>query len=99
MNPRLERIYDTVSRIPEGRVASYGQVARETGLPRRARLVARALGRLPEGSFVPWQRVLRADGRIAFDTDDPRHELQAELLRAEGVTVVGGRVDLRRHGW
>ena len=49
MNPRFERIYETVSSIPEGRVCSYGRVAAEAGLPRRARLVATALRRLPRG--------------------------------------------------
>lgn len=99
MSPRFEPIYDTITRIPEGQVASYGQVASECGLPRRARLVARALAGLPEGSFVPWQRVVRADGHIAFAGEDPRHELQVELLRAEGVSVEEGRIDLRRYGW
>ena len=50
------RIWETVELIPPGRVASYGQVAEEAGLPGRARLVGRVLSLLPEGSPVPWHR-------------------------------------------
>lgn len=99
MSSRFEPIYDTVACVPAGRVASYGQVAQETGLPRRARLVGRALRNLPEGSWIPWQRVLRSDGRLAFADDDPRHALQRSLLEQEGVEVTRGRVDLKRFGW
>lgn len=99
MNARFDRIYETVSCVPAGCVASYGQVAEEAGLPRRARLVGTALHRLPDESWIPWQRVLRADGRLAFPLDDPRHQLQRSLLEAEGVEVNRGRVDLERFGW
>ncbi|MGB5209640.1 MAG: MGMT family protein, partial [Gammaproteobacteria bacterium] len=48
------RIVRTVCRIPAGSVATYGQVAREAGLGRRARLVGQALRHLPAGADVPW---------------------------------------------
>jgi methylated-DNA-protein-cysteine methyltransferase related protein len=96
---RLMEILDVVLQIPEGKVASYGQVALAAGWPGRARLVGKALRDLPDNSHVPWQRVLRADGRVAFPSGDDRHELQVELLRTEGVELRNGRVDLRRFGW
>ena len=92
------RVYDAVLAIPEGSVASYGEVARRAGMEGRARLVGRALRELPEGSVVPWQRVLRASGHLAFPSGDERHRLQIELLRGEGVCIEGGRVDMRRYG-
>lgn len=94
-----ERVREVIRAIPPGRVASYGLVAREAGLGRRARFVGRVLSRLPKGSDVPWHRVLRADGRVAFAPGSDHHRRQLAKLAREGVTVAGGRVDLGRHGW
>ena len=96
----LRRIYDTVSRIPKGRVATYGQVAEVAGLPRRARLVGRALRELDEDSDVPWHRVVNAKGTISLRVDLLDHEgLQEELLRREGVDFEGRAIRLERYGW
>ena len=59
------RIHKTVSRIPRGRVATYGQIARLAGLRGQARLVGYAMHALPAGTRVPWQRVVNARGAIA----------------------------------
>lgn len=94
------RIYDVVSRIPRGRVANYGQVAALAGLPRQARLVGYALNVLPPDSDVPWHRVVNAQGRISVRGDGLGHEeLQAQLLRREGVRFVGGAIPLERYRW
>lgn len=96
----LRRIYDTVSRIPKGRVATYGQVAEVAGLPRRARLVGRALRELDEDSAVPWHRVVNARGTISLRGDLLDHEgLQEQLLRREGVGFHGHAISLERYGW
>ncbi len=96
----LERIYDVVSRIPKGRVATYGQVAEIAGLPRRARLVGRALRELDDARDVPWHRVVNAKGMISLRGDLLDHEgLQEELLRREGVDFAGRAVPLARFGW
>jgi methylated-DNA-protein-cysteine methyltransferase-like protein len=97
MNVR-ELILETVMRIPEGRVATYGQVAAAAGLPGRARLVGRALKGLGEDSLVPWHRVLGAGGRISIPSDGAAG-LQRGLLEDEGVTFRAERVDLARHRW
>ncbi len=88
----LQKIWDTVSGIPRGRVASYGQVARMAGLPGRARLVGHALKQLPKGSEVPWHRVINASGRISFPPGSPAWERQYQRLLDEGVPFQGGRV-------
>jgi methylated-DNA-protein-cysteine methyltransferase-like protein len=94
------RIYAVVSRIPRGRVATYGQVAALAGLPRHARLVGYALNVLPAASAVPWHRVLNAKGRVSLRSNGLGHdELQAHLLRREGVRFTGGVVDLARFAW
>lgn len=97
-SPRYQAIYSTVRRIPRGRVASYGQVAAEAGLPNAARQVGYALHALPFGSTVPWHRVVNAQGAISLRN---HHALtQHMLLRREGVRFDSkGRVELARFRW
>jgi len=87
-----------IAAIPAGCVCSYGEVAARAGLPGRARLVGRVLGEAGAGT-LPWQRVLRSDGRIAFPPGSREFREQVRRLAAEGVLVRGGRVELARHGW
>jgi methylated-DNA-protein-cysteine methyltransferase-like protein len=95
----FERVYSIVEQIPQGRVATYGQVAALLGIPRGARAVGWALRALPASrqTAVPWHRVIGAGGRIS-----PRAGsgplLQRRRLRSEGVRFRSGRVDLERHG-
>ncbi len=79
------RIYRIVNRIPPGKVATYGQVATLAGMPGHARQVGYALHSLPEGSEVPWQRVINVKGRISLRSDPSAAYLQRALLEAEGV--------------
>ncbi|MGH9442689.1 MAG: MGMT family protein [Thermoanaerobaculia bacterium] len=96
-----DRISRIVARIPRGRVATYGQVARLAGLPGQARLVGYALHALPEGSRVPWHRVVNARGSISPRTSGSGHDvLQRILLRREGVRLgKDGRVALAVFRW
>jgi methylated-DNA-protein-cysteine methyltransferase-like protein len=94
------RLYSVVSRIPRGRVATYGQVAALAGLPRHARLVGYSLSRLPPDSGVPWHRVVNAKGQVSLRANGLGHdELQVHLLRREGVRMKDGAIDLDRHQW
>ena len=94
------RIWQVVAEIPEGRVCTYGDVARRAGLGRSARQVGQALKRLPAGSKIPWHRVVNAQGRISFPTDSPAHDRQRRLLEAEGIEFsVKGRINLQRQHW
>lgn len=98
------RVYEVVRRIPPGRVATYGGVAREAGLPGRARQVGYALAALGPangGDDVPWHRVINARGEVSARTGGSAFEqLQRTLLEAEGVVFdPRGRVDLERYGW
>ncbi len=80
-------------------MATYGQVAREAGLPRRWRLVGAVLGSLHADSHLPWHRVLNAKGEISARPGSGPRE-QARRLRREGVAVdPRGRVSLARYGW
>ena len=91
-------ILRTIRSIPEGCVASYGELATRAGLPGRARLIGRILGEMPDAR-LPWHRVLRSDGRVAFPPGSRSFREQVRRLAGEGVLVVRGRVDLLRHGW
>ena len=92
-------IRKVIAAIPRGRVASYGEIAARAGLPRRARLVGRVLREAGDTVKLPWHRVLRSDGRIAFPPGSrPFREQRARLID-EGVDVKAGRIDLLRYGW
>jgi methylated-DNA-protein-cysteine methyltransferase related protein len=88
-----------VTRIPHGRVSTYGRVAEAAGVPRGARQVGYALAALePERDDVPWHRVINADGRISRRADPDAGNLQRRLLETEGVLFdESGRVDLGRY--
>ena len=90
-----DKILAAIRAIPRGEVAGYGEVARRAGLPGRARMVARILSENADPK-LPWHRVLRSDGRIAFPAGSRGWREQARRLRAEGVTVQNGRVRGRR---
>lgn len=97
---RWQLFYDIIARIPAGRVATYGQIARLAGLPRHARQVGYALAALPaERDDAPWQRVINARGEVSPRAHGGVHRAQQAFLEAEGVVFVGGRVDLRQFQW
>jgi methylated-DNA-protein-cysteine methyltransferase-like protein len=97
------RIYAVIARVPRGRVATYGQIAGEAGLPGQARMVGYALSALPEGSRVPWHRIVNAAGRISLRSGSdhrPMDRIQRYLLEREGVRFGGGGViPLARYRW
>lgn len=95
-DPRRLAILAAVRAIPAGTVAGYGQVARRAGLPGRARWVARVLAESDQPD-LPWHRVLRSDGRIAFAPGSAGFVEQRRRLLAEGVVVAeDGRTALAR---
>lgn len=100
MHERNAIIYATVCQIPCGRVASYGQIARLSGLGRMARQVGYALNALASDSDVPWHRVVNAKGEISLRSVPGSEPLQRKLLEHEGVVFnAHGRIDLRRYTW
>ena len=95
MNPFYQMVYDTVARIPYGRVVSYGQIACMLGRPRAAREVGWAMRRCPDG--LPWHRVVMADGSVA---GGEYYDTRKAILEAENVVFLpDGRVDMKRCSW
>ena len=94
---RSMRIWQAVERVPLGRVATYGDIARAAGIPRGARQVGRAMRDCPAHLELPWHRVLAAGGRIALAGKQGR-EQRLRLVR-EGVPFSGANVRLNACRW
>jgi methylated-DNA-protein-cysteine methyltransferase-like protein len=94
-------IYGVVGCIPEGSVATYGQVAGLAGLPGRARLVGYALSALAGRSTIPWHRVVNARGRISPRSCGSDADMEQRLrLEHEGIRFdASGRIPLERFQW
>jgi methylated-DNA-protein-cysteine methyltransferase-like protein len=93
-----DRVKRVVRRIPPGKVIAYGGVAAILGAPRAARGVGNVLSTLPEGTDVPWWRVVNASGAISIHGYPGL--LQRMMLEAEGVRFGRrDRIDWRRFGW
>ena len=95
----FKSIYEFVKQVPAGRVVTYGQLAAAVGAPRCARQVGWALHVNPEPGVIPCHRVVNREGRLAPAFAFGGEAVQASLLEAEGVEVVGGYVDLNKYRW
>jgi methylated-DNA-protein-cysteine methyltransferase-like protein len=103
-------VWEIVCQIPAGRVSTYGQIASMIPPPEGwepqqydpvgARWVGGAMHAVPEGSGIPWQRVINSQGMVSIPKGRPGHAAQRALLEAEGVVFnERDRVDLRVYGW
>ena len=93
-----KRIYEAVKRIPVGKVATYGQVARMAGDKKMARAVGNALHKNPNPLEIPCYRVVNAKGELSGQFAFGGKGRQEKLLRADGIEVVDGKVDLEKYG-
>jgi len=96
---RYDQVYELVRLIPPGRVATYGQIARyiDRCTPR---MVGFAMAATPQGSGIPWHRVINSKGMISMRANGERDILQQVLLETEGVIFnENGKVDLAEVGW
>ncbi|MDX1297189.1 MAG: MGMT family protein [Pseudomonas sp.] len=96
---RRTALYAALAQVPAGCVVSYGQLAAYAGLGRAARWVGRTLSQLPDGTTLPWHRVIGADGRLSLPAGSHSGAEQRSRLREEGVPIENDRVDMPRYGW
>ncbi|WP_150272061.1 MGMT family protein [Paenibacillus tepidiphilus] len=97
MTPFTAKVIDVIRSIPEGRVMTYGSIARAAGSPRGARQVVRVLHAMSRKHRLPWHRVVNAQGRIAL-AEDEAATLQRLYLLGEGVEFDSqGAIDLERY--
>ena len=94
----FEKIYEVVKSIPEGKVATYGQVALLAGNPRWARVVGYALHVNPEPGIIPCHRVVNREGKVAPGFAFGGEGVQRQLLESEGIVFeTDGRIDLSKY--
>ena len=96
----FERVYEVVKRIPEGKVSTYGDIARAIGAPRCSRQVGWALHVNPQQGIIPCHRVIFSDGRLSYGFAFGGIDMQRYLLESEGVEVSSdNKVDLNKYRW
>lgn len=93
-----KRIYEAVQKIPRGKVATYGQIAELAGDKKMARAVGNALHKNPDPDGIPCYRVVNAKGELSGEFAFGGAGAQAKLLKADGIEVKDGRVDLKKYG-
>jgi methylated-DNA-protein-cysteine methyltransferase-like protein len=92
-----KRAIEIIRRIPEGKVMTYGQIARLAGSPRGARQVVRILHSMSKKYNLPWHRVINSKGEISIK-DDEYCSMQKLSLQSEGVELINDRsVNLERY--
>ena len=101
MDNFFQRVFDIVKQIPEGRVTTYGQIARMIGEPHKARYVGFAMHQSPGvAGGVPCHRVVFKDGSLAPGFAFGGPDAQRVLLEKEGITFQpDGRVDMKACSW
>lgn len=93
-----EIIWQIVASIPQGSVATYGQIAKLAGYPSHARYVGATLKKLPADSVLPWHRVVNAKGELSFPVDGEQYQKQKALLEAEGIEFKSFKLSLSKYG-
>ena len=93
----FEKIYEQVKKIPEGKVATYGQIALMAGNPRWSQIVGYALHSNPEPGVIPCHRVVNKEGKLAKSFAFGGENVQRNLLKNEGVIFLDeDTVDLQK---
>ncbi|MHA2100991.1 MAG: MGMT family protein [Candidatus Kariarchaeaceae archaeon] len=99
MDDFTSEVVEIIGSIPEGKVMTYGGIAKLAGNPRGARQVSRILHSMSKKYGLPWHRVISSQGKISLPIEMGAEEQKARLL-AEGVHVSERfRIDLKAYLW
>ena len=85
-----EAVWQIIAAIPVGQTMAYGEIAKVAGYPRHARMVSKAMSR--SAKKLPWHRVVRSDGSLAFPPESQEYETQKNRLMSEGIVILNGKV-------
>jgi methylated-DNA-protein-cysteine methyltransferase-like protein len=91
---RKEAIYLALAQIPKGKVITYGNLAKLAGMPNGARLAGRLMCELPEGSKLPWHRVINSQGKLSLPVGSDSYREQIRRLEKDGVVIINGKIKL-----
>lgn len=94
-----EKVYELTNKIPKGRVATYGQIAKLAGSPKAARAVGYCMRTNPNAPHTPCHRVVAADGKLTGYSAGDGIPTKKDMLIKEGVYFLGDKVDLSRSRW
>lgn len=97
MGPVFSKVYEKVKQIPKGKVTTYGEIARAIGNPHMSRRVGYALHANPEPIVIPCHRVVNRFGELSRAFAFGGKDAQGDLLKAEGVEVNDGVVNLEKY--
>lgn len=98
MSNFFEQVYEVVKKVPEGKVTTYGDIAKALGSPRASRQVGWALHVNPYPGVVPCHRVIFADGKLSYGFAFGGIDIQKSMLESEGVEVSEDyKVDLKKY--
>lgn len=96
---RKEAIYLALAQIPAGKVITYGNLAKLAGMPNGARLAGRLMCELPDGSNLPWHRVINAQGKLSMPVDSAGYREQMLRLEKDGIEIHNGKIKLSLYGY
>lgn len=94
-----QSLYELLATLPKGKVVTYGALAKELGNSRWARAVGNALHQNPDGDRYPCYRVVNCQGKLSYGYAFGGIREQERRLKADGILVENGRVDLKRYGF
>lgn len=93
------QVYEITKKIPKGKVATYGQIARLAGNPKAARAIGLFMKTNPNAPITPCHRVVSFDGKLTGYSGGNGISTKKEMLISEGVKFSGDKVDLKIYQW
>lgn len=94
-----DKVYELARKIPEGKVATYAQLARLAGNAKAARAVGMCMRTNPDAPRTPCHRVVASDGNLTGYSAGQGVVTKKEMLQKEGVIFIKEKVDLQRSQW
>ncbi len=95
----FDDVYELVKKVPRGKVTTYGDIAKTLGRPHSSRVVGYALHGNPDPDGIPCYRVVNRFGAVSKAFAFGGANMQTEMLRADGIEVNDGIVDLEKFGF